>query len=123
MQQGILLLEVFDMKLVIGLVLAVAQLNAAAQTIIVDDYFCRKSDHNLEFKADPVFKQVDVRWRPVDDVGKFCKPGEIACAFVDISTRKEDAGKVTCTVITAKNLNLAILGHEMRHCFELGWHR
>jgi hypothetical protein len=32
------------------------------------------------------------------------------------------SGGRTCVIYTAKKLSLAVLGHEVRHCFEGAWH-
>ena len=87
--------------------------------VVERDAFCSQTQHNLIFTARPKFEQVEVVWRPVADVSQHCSSQHsIACAFVE---QKQD--RIVCTVYTRETLNLAILGHEIRHCFELDWHR
>ena len=105
------------------LVLALAASSAWAQrtnfVVVERDAFCAHTNHNLVFTASPKFESVRVEWRPVDDVSQHCtNPNSTACAFVETVGRE-----TVCTVYTKKTLNLAILGHEIRHCFELDWHR
>jgi hypothetical protein len=105
------------------LALALATSSAWAQrnsfVVVERDAFCAHTNHNLVFTAQPKFESVRVEWRPVDDVSEHCSDQHSkACAIVEVGARE-----TVCTVYTKKTLNLAILGHEIRHCFELGWHR
>ena len=105
--------------LALMLISSTAWAQRANFVIVERNAFCAETNHNLVFTAQPKFDSVRVEWRAVDDVSQHCtNPNSIACAFV------ETVGKETvCTIYTKKTLNLAILGHEIRHCFELDWHR
>ena len=71
----------------------------------------------------------EIRWKQSDNILKACneqsamfktKPITIdieACSFWGVTDSKQ-----WCLIITKKKLNLATLGHEVRHCFQGSWH-
>jgi hypothetical protein len=84
--------------------------------------------YDLDFEAQDRYEDVRIAWYVVQDVPQTCamagalkgartryNPNMIACAvrFLD--------GQA-CVIYTAKRLSLAVLGHEVRHCFEGAWH-
>jgi len=84
--------------------------------------------YDLDFEAQERYEDVRIAWYVVQDVPQTCamagalkgartryNPNIIACAvrFLD--------GQA-CVIYTAKKLSLAVLGHEVRHCFEGAWH-
>ena len=84
--------------------------------------------YDLDFEAQDQYQDVRIAWYVVQDVPQTCamagalkgartryNPNIIACAvrFLD--------GQA-CVIYTAKKLSLAVLGHEVRHCFEGAWH-
>lgn len=88
---------------------------------------CQETQFNLEFDALPLdYRETYVKWNVVDDPDKTCRklnangPKEngiiLACAL-------NDPQRNVCNIYTSKHLNLAILGHELRHCFEKDWHQ
>lgn len=85
--------------------------------------------HDLEFVAKEHYEDVMIGWVLADDVAQTCtmafalngnrvkyNPNILACAIVSPSGD-------TCVIYTAQKLSLAILGHEVRHCFEGAWHK
>jgi hypothetical protein len=105
--------------LLLALVSGTAWAQRTNFVVVERDAFCSHTNHNLVFTARPKFESVRVEWRPVDDITQHCSnPHSTACAFV-----KTVGDETVCTVYTKQTLNLAILGHEVRHCFELDWHR
>ena len=85
-------------------------------------------NHDLEFEAQDKYDDVRIGWLVVQDVPQTCamagalkgakvKYNEkvVACAVLFQSSS-------TCVIYTAKRLSLAVLGHEVRHCFEGAWH-
>lgn len=74
-----------------------------------------------------VLNRVRVRWEVRDDVSQVCgqnvatlgtqkaQAAPIACAVWNVGTQE-------CTIITARQVNHVTLGHELRHCFEGGFH-
>jgi len=85
-------------------------------------------DHNLSFQAKDAYDDVRISWIVADDIVQTCNMATaltgakvkynnhiLACAVLYRSSN-------TCVIYTAKKLNLAILGHEVRHCFEGAWH-
>jgi hypothetical protein len=84
--------------------------------------------HDLEFEARDQYDDVRLAWYVVQDVPQTCamagalkgakvryNPNIIACAVVFPTSN-------ACVIYTAKKLTLAVLGHEVRHCFEGAWH-
>jgi hypothetical protein len=84
--------------------------------------------HDLEFEARDKYDDVRLAWYVVQDVPQTCamagalkgakvryNPNIIACAVVFPVNN-------ACVIYTAKKLTLAVLGHEVRHCFEGAWH-
>jgi hypothetical protein len=85
--------------------------------------------HDLPFTAQTQYSEMRINWIVSKDIVQTCNmlfalssKGQakynnniVACA-----TRSKSAG--TCDIYTAENLTLAVLGHEIRHCFEGGWH-
>lgn len=75
--------------------------------------------------------ETQVKWVQVDDINKTCEAesrkrghggfgyGVDACTF----WTKETFSKWTCTVYTKKKVDTATFGHEMRHCFQGGFHK
>ena len=71
-----------------------------------------------------------VTWLKVDNVQSACEKeshrrglggfgyGVEACSFWD-----SPLGKDRCTIITKKLTSMAVVGHEIRHCFSGSWHK
>ncbi len=87
---------------------------------------CQESNFNLEFEAlDLAHREVYIRWNIVKDPDETCKKlnrdgfkrdGAILACAVSDETMK------VCNIYTKNILSLAVLGHEVRHCFEKDWH-
>ena len=84
--------------------------------------------HDLEFEAQERYEDVTVGWIVTDDVAQTCN---MAFALSGNRVRYNDSILAcavvyrvsnTCVIYTAKRLSLAVLGHEIRHCFEGAWH-
>ena len=70
-----------------------------------------------------------IEWKPVANLQAECEKESkkrglggfgypvTACSFWDNGIRGN-----RCLVLTAKNLNMHTLGHEMRHCFQGNYH-
>ena len=89
---------------------------------------CASGSYDLDFEAQDKYDDVRIAWYVVKDVPQTCAMAGvlrganvqynqkiIACAVL---FRKSNA----CVIYTAKKLSLAVLGHEVRHCFEGAWH-
>jgi hypothetical protein len=96
--------------------------------MLVNGVSFASGDHNLSFQAKDVYEDVRISWIVSDDIVQTCNMATaltgstakynhriLACAVL---YKKSN----TCVIYTAKKLNLAILGHEIRHCFEGAWH-
>ena len=87
-------------------------------------------NHDLWFEPMHFGQEVRVNWILHDDVTQACNimivmrnprtkynPSIKACAV------RYTFGEVTmCDIYTGKQTSLAIIGHEVRHCFEGAWH-
>lgn len=92
------------------ILMALASLQACAQ------------DHNVQFTARDKYEEMRITWTVVDNVVQACNtmmykkkynPNIVACA---------QRSGIVCEIITKKDLDLAVLGHEIRHCYEGAWH-
>jgi hypothetical protein len=79
---------------------------------------------NVIFDAQDQYKSVTIYWHIANDVKQACNMMNamshqpyndkmVACA-----SRVGDR----CDIYTEHKLDLAILGHEVRHCYEGAWH-
>jgi hypothetical protein len=104
-------------KTIFAIILAVSSFTARAS-----------GTYDLEFEAQDKYEDVHMAWYVVKDVPQTCamagalkgartqyNPKIVACAV-------RFSGGRTCVIYTAKKLSLAVLGHEVRHCFEGDWH-
>lgn len=84
---------------------------------------CEATEFNMRFESDTTHKPMVVHWKVVDDPHAVCKG--VGSHHSKGSTILACAKTVEnhCTIYSAKNTSLAILGHEMRHCFEGDWHK
>jgi hypothetical protein len=84
--------------------------------------------HDLEFTAKERYDDVTVGWVVADDVAQTCNMAmSLAGAKVKYNRHILACAVVyrvsnSCVIYTAEKLTLAVLGHELRHCFEGGWH-
>ena len=76
--------------------------------------------HNITFEAKENLPEVSIRWVVVSNADEVCrfygvqaKRNVAACSIYD--------GK-KCLIITNRTVDMAVIGHEMRHCFEGRWH-
>jgi hypothetical protein len=95
---------------------------------IVSSNVFASGSHDLEFEAQDQYDDVRLAWYVVQDVPQTCAMAGalkgakvrynekvIACAVLFRTSN-------SCVIYTAKKLSLAVLGHEVRHCFEGAWH-
>jgi hypothetical protein len=81
------------------------------------------TDYNVDFKAQKKeYEEMRITWVTAENIQEACytmmykkkyNPNIVACA---------QRSGIVCTIITKPDLNLAILGHEIRHCYEGAWH-
>lgn len=71
------------------------------------------------------YVNVKLSWYPVADIQKTCKAEYKKRGLGDL-TFKVDACSFwvgnECTVFTRLNPSMHDVGHEVRHCFQFGWH-
>ena len=74
----------------------------------------------------PQHKTVRISWTYVDDPDETCRKlgvKTLPWPWVEVlACTVYDQPLASCTIYTGKNTNTAILGHELRHCFEGDYH-
>jgi hypothetical protein len=84
--------------------------------------------YDLPFTAQTQYPEMRINWIVSKDIVQTCnmvfalagQKAKYNNNIVACATRSKSAG--TCDIYTAENLTLAVLGHEIRHCFEGAWH-
>jgi hypothetical protein len=85
--------------------------------------------YDLPFTAQTQYSEMRINWIVSKDIVQTCNmlfalsskgQAKYNNKIVACATRSKSAG--TCDIYTAENLTLAVLGHEIRHCFEGAWH-
>jgi Na+-transporting NADH:ubiquinone oxidoreductase subunit NqrA len=80
-------------------------------------------DYDQEFTAQKEYEEMRITWVVVDDIVQACatlfhnkpyNPSVVACS---------QRSGIVCTIYTQRKLDLAILGHEIRHCYDGNWHK
>lgn len=61
-----------------------------------------------------------IEWKTTDNPALVCGKGYRAVTANIIGCAIREG--IRCTIYTKRELNLAILGHEIRHCYEGNWH-
>ena len=57
---------------------------------------------------------VTIQWSAVDDVSKACGAKALACAYPNMTP---------CLIVTHRNPNWELIGHEVGHCFTGNYHK
>jgi hypothetical protein len=89
---------------------------------------CASGSYDLDFEAQDKYDDVRIAWYVVKDVPQTCAmAGALKGAKVQYNQKIVACAVLfrtsnSCVIYTAKKLSLAILGHEVRHCFEGAWH-
>jgi hypothetical protein len=78
--------------------------------------------YNIQFEARPNLPEKTIRWVVVENVSAVCQNKMPALAGQRILACSEYNNQ-TCTIYTGLITDMAIVGHEIRHCFEGQWHR
>ena len=84
--------------------------------------------HDLNFEAQDRYDDVHIAWYVVQDVPQTCAmAGALRGAQTQYNTKIVACAVLfrssnSCVIYTTKRLSLAVLGHEVRHCFEGAWH-
>ena len=78
--------------------------------------------YNIQFEARPNLPEKIIRWVVVENVSAVCQNKMPALAGQRILACSEYNNQ-TCTIYTGLITDMAIVGHEIRHCFEGQWHR
>jgi hypothetical protein len=78
--------------------------------------------YNIQFEARPNLPEKSIRWVVVKNVSEICQNKMPALAGQRILACSE-YNNHSCTIYTGLITDMAIVGHEIRHCFEGQWHR
>jgi len=78
--------------------------------------------YNIQFEARPNLPEKIIRWVVVENVSAVCQNKMPALAGQRILACSE-YNNHSCTIYTGLITDMAIVGHEIRHCFEGQWHR
>ena len=78
--------------------------------------------YNIQFEARPNLPEKIIRWVVVENVSAVCQNKMPALAGQRILACSE-YNNHSCTIYTGLVTDMAIVGHEIRHCFEGQWHR
>jgi hypothetical protein len=78
--------------------------------------------YNIQFQAQPNLPEKIIRWVVVENVSAVCQNKIPALSGQRILACSEYNNR-TCTIYTGLVTDMAIVGHEIRHCFEGQWHR
>jgi hypothetical protein len=91
-------------------------------TLLVASGLARAQSYNIQFEAQPNLPEKIIRWVVVENVSAVCQNKIPALAGQRILACSEYNNR-TCTIYTGLITDMAIVGHEIRHCFEGQWHR
>jgi hypothetical protein len=104
-------------KIIFATILAMTSLTA-----------CASGRYDLDFEAQDKYEDIRLAWYVVKDVPQTCAmAGVLKGAKVQYNEKIVACAVLfrtsnSCVIYTAKKLSLAVLGHEVRHCFEGAWH-
>jgi len=79
-------------------------------------------DYNIQFQARPNLPEKIIRWVVLENVSSFCQ-GKMPALSNQRILACSEYNNHTCTIYTGPVTDMAIVGHEIRHCFEGQWHR
>ena len=91
-------------------------------TLLVASGLAHAQSYNIQFEAQPNLPEKIIRWVVVENVSAVCQNKIPALAGQRILACSEYNNR-TCTIYTGLITDMAIVGHEIRHCFEGQWHR
>ena len=78
--------------------------------------------YNIQFEARPNLPEKTIRWVVLENVSSFCQ-GKMPALSNQRILACSEYNNHTCTIYTGPVTDMAIVGHEIRHCFEGQWHR
>ena len=94
-------------------------------SIIILLFACGMShaqSYNIQFEAQPNLPEKSIRWVVIEDVSRFCQAKMPLLGNQRVLACSEYNNR-TCTIYTGRVTDMAIVGHEIRHCFEGAWHK
>ena len=91
-------------------------------TLLVASGLAHAQSYNIQFEAQPNLPEKIIRWVVVENVSAVCQNKIPALSGQRILACSEYNNR-TCTIYTGRTTDMAIVGHEIRHCFEGAWHR
>lgn len=98
------------MKSILAIALLVLSSMASAQS------------YNIQFEAQPNLPEKIIRWVVVENVSAVCQAKMPLLGNQRVLACSEYNNRM-CTIYTGRVTDMAIVGHEIRHCFEGAWHK
>ena len=92
-----------------------------AVSMLVATSLANAQSYNIQFEAKPNLPEKNIRWVVLDNVSAFCQRKVPLVGTQRVLACSEYTDK-TCTIYTGRSTDMAIVGHEIRHCFEGQWH-
>ena len=78
--------------------------------------------YNIQFEAQPNLPEKSIRWVVIEDISRFCQSKMPLIGNQRVLACSEYNNRA-CTIYTGRVTDMAIVGHELRHCYEGAWHR
>ena len=89
--------------------------------MLVTSGLANAQSYNIQFLAQSNLPEKSIRWVVLDNVSAFCQSKVPLVGTQRVLACSEYTNK-TCTIYTGRSTDMAIVGHEIRHCFEGQWH-
>ena len=90
--------------------------------LLVASGMAHAQSYNIQFEAQPNLPEKIIRWVVVEDVSRFCQAKMPLLGNQRVLACSEYNNR-SCTIYTGRVTDMAIVGHEIRHCFEGAWHK
>ena len=93
-----------------------------AMAVLLSSSMATAQSYNIQFEAQPNLSEKNIRWVVVENVSEFCQAKSPWLGNQRVLACSEYNNR-TCTIYTGRVTDMAIVGHEIRHCFEGAWHK
>jgi hypothetical protein len=95
---------------------------ALISALLFSSTMASAQSYNIQFEASPNLPEKSIRWVVIDDISRFCQ-SKVPLVGNQRMLACSEYNNYTCTIYTGRTTDMAIVGHEIRHCFEGQWHR
>ena len=93
-----------------------------AMAVLLSSSMATALSYNIQFEAQPNLSEKNIRWVVVENVSEFCQAKSPWLGNQRVLACSEYNSRL-CIIYTGRTTDLAIVGHEIRHCFEGQWHK